>query len=197
MPEKKEYRSAARSRRLIRKAFLELLEEKTMEKITVRDIVNRADLNRSTFYTHYPDIYGIVEELQQEILERNMKEFSGIEYRSILQDPMPYLQSIAAMLQENWALFHKLGNSIQSNHQWDIYRRFLEESVVSQSDIPEEIRNSPIFSARVHFFMGGILNMFQQWAEGKIDCTMDEICGDIAQIIQRTAEGYMETNWLQ
>ena len=63
MAERKEYRSAIRSRRLIHQAFLELLREKPFEKITVTDIVNRADINRSTFYAHYPDVRGLVEAL--------------------------------------------------------------------------------------------------------------------------------------
>lgn len=49
MAPKKEYRSAVRSRRLIREAFLQLLQEKELRKITVTDIVNRADINRTTF----------------------------------------------------------------------------------------------------------------------------------------------------
>lgn len=88
MAEKKEYRSAVRSRRQIRQAFLDLIEEKTMDKITVIDIMKRADLNRSTFYTHYPDIYGIVEEMQREIISRNLQRFVQIEYRDVLQDPV-------------------------------------------------------------------------------------------------------------
>ena len=63
MEQKKEYRSAARSRRLIRRAFLELLDERPFEKITVLELAERADVNRSTFYAHYPDIFGVVEEL--------------------------------------------------------------------------------------------------------------------------------------
>jgi len=60
MTERKENRNARRSRQMIREAFEELLEEKGFHKITVTDIVARADLNRSTFYAHYPDIYGSV-----------------------------------------------------------------------------------------------------------------------------------------
>ena len=61
MAEKKEYRSAIRSRRFIRQAFMELLREKRLEKITVTDIVNRADINRSTFYAHYTDVKALIE----------------------------------------------------------------------------------------------------------------------------------------
>ena len=41
MREKAEYRSSIRSRRLIRQAFVELLQEKELEKITVTDIITR------------------------------------------------------------------------------------------------------------------------------------------------------------
>ena len=60
MSVKKNYRNAVRSKKMIRQACLELLQEKPCEKITVTDIVARADLNRSTFYAHYPDICGSV-----------------------------------------------------------------------------------------------------------------------------------------
>ncbi|MBO5365138.1 MAG: TetR family transcriptional regulator, partial [Peptococcaceae bacterium] len=53
MPAQKSYRNAVRSKTMIRQAFLELLQEKPYEKITVTDIAQRADLNRSTFYAHY------------------------------------------------------------------------------------------------------------------------------------------------
>jgi len=72
MAEKKEYRSAIRSRRLINQAFLELLREKPFEKITVTDIVKRADINRSTFYAHYPDVRGLVEVLLENTINRSL-----------------------------------------------------------------------------------------------------------------------------
>jgi len=50
---KAEYRSAVRSRRLIHTALADLLLEKPLDKITVTDVVNRAEINRGTFYLHY------------------------------------------------------------------------------------------------------------------------------------------------
>ena len=46
---KAEYKSAIRSRRMIQHALVELLQEKELDKITVTDIVTRADINRGTF----------------------------------------------------------------------------------------------------------------------------------------------------
>ena len=82
---KKEYRSAIRSRKLIRQAFMELLKEKTFEKITVTDIVNRADINRSTFYAHYPDVMGLLDEIQEEIISFFEQYLRKVNFSDLLE----------------------------------------------------------------------------------------------------------------
>ena len=42
----------------IEKVFIELLQTKELNEISVSDICKRAGLNRNTFYANYPDIYG-------------------------------------------------------------------------------------------------------------------------------------------
>ena len=197
MKEKQEYRSSKRSRRLIREAFLELLEERDLDKITVIDIVSRADVTRSTFYVHYPDIYGIIEEIQNEIISRHLEEFSQIEYRTMLHDPVPYLKSVAAMLEENSALFKKMGRSIQTSQYVEVLRKTIEEDTVSRSDVPEEVRTPSAFSIRLHFFMAGMLSTFQQWADGTLDCTLDELCREVSQLIQQSASDFLDIDWMR
>ncbi|MEM7028948.1 MAG: TetR/AcrR family transcriptional regulator [Chloroflexota bacterium] len=53
--ESKEDRRATRSKRLIANALRELALEKDYQKITIRDIVERADVGRATFYAHFED----------------------------------------------------------------------------------------------------------------------------------------------
>lgn len=49
--------SSVKTRNLIRDTFAELLyEKKNINKITVTELVQRADINRSTFYSHYDDV---------------------------------------------------------------------------------------------------------------------------------------------
>ena len=57
---KAEYRSAIRSRKLINEALVDLLLEKQLDKITVTDVVKRAEINRGTFYAHYKDIKDVI-----------------------------------------------------------------------------------------------------------------------------------------
>jgi len=54
---------------LIRDNFLKLLDEKPLNRITVRELCDLCSINRATFYKHYPDVYGVLEALEAEILE--------------------------------------------------------------------------------------------------------------------------------
>lgn len=197
MAERREYRNSIRSRRMIREAFLELLEEKEFGKITVTDIVNRADLNRSTFYAHYPDVQGVVEEIQSEIINKNMEMVREVKYRNILRDPMPYLISICTTLEENMKLYAKMGHTAEVHRHLDKYRRLIVEEIVNHPEIPEEIRKAPFFEIRIHFFIGGMMNTYQQWAEGKLNCTLMEISQEIAGLIQKSAGDLMDAPWLK
>lgn len=195
MAEKREYRSSIRSRRMIREAFLELLDEKEFGKITVTDIANRADLNRSTFYAHYPDVNGVVEEIQDEITSRNIALIEQMQYRNIFRDPMPYLQSISGILQENVTLLQRLGHTEALHARLDQFRRILVDDIRSSKNIPEEIRSSNAFAIRIHFFIGGIMNTYQQWAEGKLSCSLEDISQDIAKMIQKSGEDFLSESW--
>src|SRR4029453_6969780 len=48
-------RRVRRTRELLRRALLSLVQEQGYERITVQDILDRADVGRSTFYAHYRD----------------------------------------------------------------------------------------------------------------------------------------------
>lgn len=196
MEQKKEYRSAARSRRLIRRAFLELLDEQPFEKITVLELAERADVNRSTFYAHYPDIFGVVEEIQDEILEAHLKLFDHLEYRELLRDPLPYLQSMADMVEEMIALNRKIGRDAPLRRSLGVYSRAIVENMLLRSDVPDEIRGEPAFAVRTQFFLGGIINTFLQWAEGRLACPKEVVCAQIAQMIRQSASDFLEKDWM-
>ena len=55
------------TKQAIKAAFLELLDEKPLNKISVRDIVERCGINRNSFYYHFQDIPSLLGEI---IVER-------------------------------------------------------------------------------------------------------------------------------
>ena len=68
MAEKSIDRRTLKTRKAIRDAFAEILTEKELSKVTVREITEKADINRATFYKHYLDIYDLYDKTEQEIL---------------------------------------------------------------------------------------------------------------------------------
>ena len=97
----KRNRNAIRSKKLIRQAFLELLHEKPFEKITVTNLVERANLNRSTFYAHYPDMLGIIEEIEQETVAYIDNQLSNLDVDDFFKNPKYHLTYMFQLLEEN------------------------------------------------------------------------------------------------
>lgn len=55
------------TKQFIKEAFLALLEEHSIDDITVKALCEEADINRATFYRHYTDIYNLFEQLEKEM----------------------------------------------------------------------------------------------------------------------------------
>ncbi|MBV9230123.1 MAG: TetR/AcrR family transcriptional regulator, partial [Chloroflexi bacterium] len=68
-PETSEDLRVRRTRKLLQQAFIDLTVEKGFAALTVRDITERAMVNRSTFYRHYLDKYDLLEQYMNEIYE--------------------------------------------------------------------------------------------------------------------------------
>ena len=54
--------------------FLEILQDKSLDKITVKDIVEQAEINRNTFYYYYEDIYDLLDYIFEDELRKVLSE---------------------------------------------------------------------------------------------------------------------------
>ena len=61
---------ALRTKNAIRRSFVELLAERPFDKISVRDIAERSEVTRNTFYYYYTDIYALAEDVFESEIER-------------------------------------------------------------------------------------------------------------------------------
>lgn len=62
-------RRTAYTRMVIKEALYALLENKHLSQITVKEICEKAEINRATFYRNYTDIYDLFEKLEAELME--------------------------------------------------------------------------------------------------------------------------------
>lgn len=66
MNQKSENRRITYTKRVLKESLLTLLTSKPLAKITVSELTEMADVNRSTFYAHYNDIFALAAEIQRE-----------------------------------------------------------------------------------------------------------------------------------
>ncbi|WP_251037302.1 TetR/AcrR family transcriptional regulator [Paenibacillus albidus] len=62
------------TRQLIREAFRDLLRDKGFDAITIKDIAQRATINRATFYAHYEDKYALLEKITEQAYQEMIPE---------------------------------------------------------------------------------------------------------------------------
>lgn len=76
--EKKDLRYV-KTERLIRKSFHELAQEKDMNRITVRELVEKAEINKTTFYSHYETLPDLIDTLERENIDYIMDNLDQVE----------------------------------------------------------------------------------------------------------------------
>ena len=73
-------------------SFLTLRSKKPLERITVKELSNAAQINKATFYLHYKDIYDLSEALENELFEN---VFNSIEHPdAVVSDPRTFAKEL-------------------------------------------------------------------------------------------------------
>ena len=106
-------RRVAKTKKGIMNAFLELRSKKALEKITVRELCEKAEINKSTFYSHFRDIYDLSEYLETQLADEVVCSLQHPEY--LFSKPDVFIRELtyAYIVQEN--LIHTLFSGSRAN----------------------------------------------------------------------------------
>lgn len=108
---KAEYRSSIRSKNLIKKALAKLIHEKDVAKITVSDIIREADISRGTFYAHFSDVNGVIEQIESEEIQKLIDFVDKFRIEYVVQDTHLFLLRICEYLYKDMEYYKMLANS--------------------------------------------------------------------------------------
>ena len=75
---KQESHRVTETKERIRDAFFELYEMKKIERISIKEITDKAQLNRGTFYVYYKDIYDLLEKTEDELIGELVDKLKGV-----------------------------------------------------------------------------------------------------------------------
>lgn len=96
------------SKQLLRQSLLELLNEKSIHKISVREICEGAQVNRSTFYKYYGSQYDLFKEMEDEILNHVNDQLKTVPYE--VTSNLPMVTKLVAFIGDNAPLCRVLIN---------------------------------------------------------------------------------------
>lgn len=118
------------TKRIFKEVLLELLREKPIYKITIKEICDSADMSRSTFYLHYQDQFELLEDIERDVLDKMVESFgdidSDLDYLKAIELFFDYIKENANMFrillcrEENYAFRQKLIACIRSyiDREW-------------------------------------------------------------------------------
>ncbi len=166
--------SAIKTRNIIKKTFAQLLsEKKQLDKVTVTELVKRADITRSTFYTHYDNIYQVGEEYQLQTIELLCNEDLILHNK---KDILEYFDNIFICLKENEELYQLLLNA-------DISVSFLEKlKNIASKKIEQALKNiynDKYLNLDVSFLMNGSMLEILKYFRKESPYTLEEIALNI------------------
>lgn len=167
-------RRIARSKRALRTALIELMEERGLDAVSVNDLCARADLNRGTFYNHFHDKDDLLTTLEDEVIDdleriqeqlRDLTVLDLVRYRT-RKKPLPFLVDLFDYLREQGDFLHAVtgpGGDVR-------FAPRLRDSVCAnliQTILHERYRTdpTPFVQYYVAFFASAYLGVIERWIE--------------------------------
>ncbi len=80
-----------KTKRSIYNAFIELRAKKPLEKLTVKELCEKAQINKSTFYVYYHDVYHLSDVIENEVISEVVK---SLDTKEILTAPADFAQKL-------------------------------------------------------------------------------------------------------
>lgn len=143
------------TKKLIKDAYLELLESNPSEKISVTDVCKVADVNRSTFYMYYEDTIALRHDIENDVMDQipvlsdTDKQFVDI------------LERFFSYIEENSRMFRIL--ILQSDNR--AFNRRLIDAVLEKYRILSRANSERLAKYEYVFIVSGVIGLLGAWIE--------------------------------
>jgi Transcriptional regulator len=154
-------RRIEKTEQAIQTAFAKLLREKDLEKITVKSLCEMANINKSTFYLHYKDIYDCADRLRDDIINELSKVITPYNLVGIINNFASILENMMDVFEKNKDLYMPfLKSPSLSSSLCKMKHSLIDKALekVNDTDL-----NDGMSRCSVSFVMGGIITLLEQY----------------------------------
>ena len=176
------------TKEVIIKTLFELLNEKPLAKITVKDIVERCGVNRNTFYYHFRDISDVVECALKREVDKAFEQ--PVEIYSVLE----CLEVLVNLIGENRkAMLHIYGSLQRENftNALDKMSQYIVSHYAEHNFDPEILEKEEV-KVLMHFYKCVMTGVMLDWMDHRMSYDLTEYAGKIRALYGNTFEKTLE-----
>ena len=189
---KKNDKRSRKSRQAIKDAFKETVLTQEMSHIVIKELAEKADVNRKTFYLHYTDVYNVLEDVEDELLDDIKKIFGKFDMDKIKTDPYPLLLAISDGVSgsEN-ETFNKLlfSSTISGNFMRKI-KDMLKKELFNSYNF--NVSNAPRANIVLSFIVSGVVDCYRDWYLSDRSESLEELARELSELIKHGIARYIE-----
>lgn len=152
---------------------MDLMKEKPISSVTVKELCERADINRSTFYTHYADQFALVEQIEDELIQDLEKYLNTVNFdteEETKEMTERLLEYLASRADDCKTLLNYDGDStFQRKVTLVAYRFILNEQMTAKQIDPT------ITEYISSFIVNGCIQMMKLWLYNNMDKSPKEM----------------------
>jgi AcrR family transcriptional regulator len=169
--------------------FLELLREQSLDRITVKDIVERCGINRNTFYYYYKDIYDLIDD----IFDFETKRVISEEKYDSWQDE---LKRVVVFVMENRDaiahVYYSKSREVLEKYLFDISDILVQDYVINhEATIRVSEENKRFIST---FYSYSLSGMLLNWIKGGMQENSTEFLQKLGIVFENTIRVALESN---
>lgn len=191
MEEKKVDRRIAKTKKAIYRAFAELLSEKNVNDITIKDIADRADINRKTFYNYYDGIYELTSEIENKIIDSFAQMIRQHNVNELLHNPNEMFQELVRIINTDLDFYQHL-ISIESNSNL-VSKLFKTLKSRAKEVISEHtVFDDATLDIVLDFVISGMFTVFQHWFNSSRERSIDDMAKIVATLTYNGINGLIK-----
>ncbi len=164
--------SSVKTKRLIKNTFIQMLsEKKEVGKISVSELVERAEISRATFYAHFDDIYSVVEEFEREIIDEfftNAKLLATDDYEKFFEMLFAFMKQN----NENYKMMCKSDDVLFSAKK---LATLAINKLMELIDNDTHIKNREFIELDISIFLEGLLCEYVKYCRGLTSISPNEL----------------------
>ena len=166
-----------RTRQKIINCFWELFRQKSIDKITVSELTSLAQINRSTFYAHFKDVYDVLDQIEEYYLPNGAKFFSQCHN---IENKEEIYQNFLKLFDRNYENFSFL-LSDQGDPNFVNKLKNCARPVFKQS-IPKVYQEHKCFDLTVEFVLSSMISVITYWANHTREITSEELFNHLHEL---------------